>query len=366
MPNQVDRLGGASSSLSMKAPCRLGTTANITLSGYQTIDGTLPTASEHEDLRRILVKNQTNAAENGIRIMSDGAWERAKDFDGSNDFRKGTWVFVWGGSTQSAAYRVSSTMDPATFDIDTTSIAFTAAAATDYPLSSETSPTLGANLTAGGYNIKFTDETGILDSNGNEQVLFHIGSTAAANYVRISNSAASSAPAIDAKGDDTNIDLTLAGKGSGVVKSNGAKLANGANLASFHVTKSSTDQTTVADDTLTQITFDTEAYDVGSYFASNAWTPPAGKVHLNAALYMTGAITAGNAASIAIYKDGAVYKRTVMYAVNTGDAILGVSAMDDASSTNAYTVYGSVNVSSGTVTVKKQSDLTYFQGTMIS
>jgi hypothetical protein len=122
MANVVDRLGGASSSLAFKAPCRLGTTASITLSGYQTIDGTLPTSSEHVDLRRILVKDQTNAEENGIYIMDTGAWERTKDFDGANDFRQGTRIYVFGGSTQSGTYIVSSSMDPSTFDFDTDDI----------------------------------------------------------------------------------------------------------------------------------------------------------------------------------------------------------------------------------------------------
>jgi hypothetical protein len=124
MANVVDRLGGASSSLAFKAPCRLGTTAAITLSGYQTVDGVLPTSSEHVDLRRILVKHQSDPADNGIYIMDTGAWERTKDFDGANDIRQGTRVFVWGGSTQSGTYLVTSSMDPSTFDFGTDDITF--------------------------------------------------------------------------------------------------------------------------------------------------------------------------------------------------------------------------------------------------
>jgi hypothetical protein len=126
MANVVDRLGGASSSLAFKAPCRLGTTAAITLSGYQTVDGVLPTSSEHVDLRRILVKHQSDPADNGIYIMDTGAWERTKDFDGANDIRQGTRVFVWGGSTQSGTYLVTSSMDPSTFDFGTDDITFAA------------------------------------------------------------------------------------------------------------------------------------------------------------------------------------------------------------------------------------------------
>jgi hypothetical protein len=126
MPNVVDRLGGASSSLAFKAPCRLSTTAAITLSGFQTIDGVLPTVSEHVDLRRILVRHQSDSAENGIYIMDTGEWERAKDFDGANDLRQGTRVYVYGGSTQSGTYVVTSSMDPSTFDFGEDDITFAA------------------------------------------------------------------------------------------------------------------------------------------------------------------------------------------------------------------------------------------------
>jgi hypothetical protein len=62
--------------LGPKAACSVGTTANITLSGLQTIDGYSVTAGQ-----RVLVKNQTNSAENGIYVASASAWTRATDMD---------------------------------------------------------------------------------------------------------------------------------------------------------------------------------------------------------------------------------------------------------------------------------------------
>lgn len=129
--NMVDRLAGASSSLAFKAPCRVATTTNITLSGLQAIDGVTPTVSEHPDLRRILVKNQNLPAENGIYVCDTGPWLRALDFDSVVDFREGTRVYVYEGSTQFGAYVVSSDMDPETFEIDADNIVFTTAAASD-------------------------------------------------------------------------------------------------------------------------------------------------------------------------------------------------------------------------------------------
>jgi hypothetical protein len=50
------------------------TLSNITLSGLQTIDTVAVSAGD-----RVLVKNQTNQAENGIYLASAGAWSRSPD-----------------------------------------------------------------------------------------------------------------------------------------------------------------------------------------------------------------------------------------------------------------------------------------------
>jgi hypothetical protein len=106
----VDRLGGYRSSLAIKAPCYVATSgSNITLSGYQVVDGvTLSAADENP---RVLVKDQTDARENGIYIASSGLWQRAVDFNGNNDFIKGTRVYVHSGATSYGAYVVT-TADP--------------------------------------------------------------------------------------------------------------------------------------------------------------------------------------------------------------------------------------------------------------
>ena len=67
-------------------------------------------------------------------------------------------------------------------------------------------------------------DTGLFDTNGNESILF-TATSSAINEITVTNAAASGDPAISATGSDTNIDLNLVAKGTGVVQSNGSALA---------------------------------------------------------------------------------------------------------------------------------------------
>lgn len=53
---------------------KVATTANITLSGTQTIDGVSAGVGD-----RVLVKNQSTASQNGIYVVASGSWTRAVD-----------------------------------------------------------------------------------------------------------------------------------------------------------------------------------------------------------------------------------------------------------------------------------------------
>ena len=100
---QVDRIAGLIGSIAIKAPCRVATTANITLSGEQTIDGVAVVSGD-----RVLVKDQTNQTENGIWDASTTAWTRSPDFNGNRDFVKGTAVRVIEGTGGGIYYEVTS------------------------------------------------------------------------------------------------------------------------------------------------------------------------------------------------------------------------------------------------------------------
>jgi len=90
--------------LSPKAPVLVATTANITLSGEQTIDGVTTSSS------RVLVKNQGTSSQNGIYVSSSGAWSRASDANTWNSLVS-AFVFVETGNTQADTGWVC-TVDP--------------------------------------------------------------------------------------------------------------------------------------------------------------------------------------------------------------------------------------------------------------
>lgn len=76
-----------------KDSVRAATTANITLSGAQTIDGVSVVAGD-----RVLVKDQTTGADNGIYVAAAGAWARATDADTGGELSAGTCIPVEEGA----------------------------------------------------------------------------------------------------------------------------------------------------------------------------------------------------------------------------------------------------------------------------
>jgi hypothetical protein len=84
--------------LSWKAPAITATGGNITLSGLQTINGVTVVAGD-----TVLVKDQTNPAQNGIYIASATAWTYSVGGDTWNEYI-GAIIFITNGALGGTAW----------------------------------------------------------------------------------------------------------------------------------------------------------------------------------------------------------------------------------------------------------------------
>lgn len=130
--------------LHWKDPARVATTANITLSGTQTIDGVSVVIGD-----RVLVKDQTTQTQNGIYVVASGAWTLASDANIGSEL-EGSAIGVREGTTNATTEFVNSNIGDIT--LGTTNITFVERVSTTTPTnltSSLTSTTVAINSSTG-------------------------------------------------------------------------------------------------------------------------------------------------------------------------------------------------------------------------
>lgn len=107
----------ARSGLDVKGSVRAATTANITLSGAQTIDGVSVIAGD-----RVLVKDQSTGSTNGIYVAAASTWSRATDADVDAEVHAGMFTFVEEGTANADSGWVLTTNNPIV--VGSTALAF--------------------------------------------------------------------------------------------------------------------------------------------------------------------------------------------------------------------------------------------------
>lgn len=110
------QIDAVTSGLSWKQEVMCATTANITLSGLQTIDGYTTLAED-----RVLVKDQSTASQNCIYIAKTGSWVRATDCDSTSEIVSATVQVRFGTTNKDTQWSCSNTNQPV---IGTDSITF--------------------------------------------------------------------------------------------------------------------------------------------------------------------------------------------------------------------------------------------------
>lgn len=107
-PVNKSQLDAAVQGWKWKQPVRAASTTNLTLSGTQTVDGVALIAND-----RILVKDQSTAANNGIYVVASGSWVRAVDADAASEISSMS-VLVQEGTANADKQFNCTTNDPIT------------------------------------------------------------------------------------------------------------------------------------------------------------------------------------------------------------------------------------------------------------
>lgn len=149
----------------VKDSVRAATTANITLSGAQTIDGVSVIAGD-----RVLVKDQSTSANNGIYVCASGSWTRATDADTSAEVTGGMYVWVNEGTANADTGWLLTTNDPIT--LGSTSLTFTQVSALGQI-------TAGAALTKSGSTLDVAVDGSTIEVNADALQLKDAGVTLA-------------------------------------------------------------------------------------------------------------------------------------------------------------------------------------------
>jgi hypothetical protein len=192
------------SGLDVKQSVRAASTADVTLSGPgATIDGVTMSSGD-----RVLLKNQSSAAENGIYLWNGAAaaMTRATDMDGAAEF-VGAFFFVEEGTVNSDQGFVCST--DGTITVDTTSIAFTQFTGTGQL-------TAGAGLSKSGNAMSVNVDDTYVKIDGNDALTVK-GTTTTGQVLRSDGSGGVAYGAVDlTSADAVTGALGLANGGLGV------------------------------------------------------------------------------------------------------------------------------------------------------
>jgi len=291
--------------LAAKAPVLVATTANITLSGEQTIDGVLTSAS------RVLVKNQTNAADNGIYVSAAGAWARSADAN-TWDELVSAYVFVEDGTTYADTGWVSTVNPGGTLGVtpvtwvqfsgagsyaagtgltltgNTFSITNTAVSAGSYTYANFTVNAQGQLTAASSNNVSGTGD--IVLTNNATLVTPDLGTPSAVDLTNATNVPVNNATGTLAVSNGGTGATTI----SGVVYGNGTSAfsaATGSQIASAIGSTAVTNATNAANVSVASDTSDTTTY--LAFVTSNSGN---NAVKINSGLTFnasTGAITGG-------------------------------------------------------------------------
>lgn len=104
--------------------------------------------------------------------------------------------------------------------------------------------------------------------------------------------------------------------------------------------KNAVDQTGITSTVATKVTAATEQWDIGGYYASSTWTPPAGKYRVHGQATFTAANGVDNELLLAlIYKNGSAHRYTANKRGGTTAETVVINALVTANGTDTFEFY---------------------------
>jgi hypothetical protein len=237
-----------------KASCVVATTANITLSGTQTIDGIAVSVGD-----RVLVKDQSTASQNGIYLCASSTWTRTTDAN-TWDELVAAFTFIEKGTTQANNGYISTITAGGT--LGTTAVTFAqfsgagqitagagltktgntidvgAASSSRIVVNSDNIDLAASGVTAGTYKSVTTDAYGRITAGTNPTTLSGFGITDTYTSAQIdtlfgsTESAATSAAAAATSASNASTSATNASTSAGNASSSATAAAASATSAS--------------------------------------------------------------------------------------------------------------------------------------
>jgi hypothetical protein len=150
-------------------PARFTTTANIVLSGLG-VQGGGDWGGSLTSGDRILVKNQTNAFDNGVYVASAGAWSRATDMDESAEVVPGMIISVAEGTTDADTVWELSANAPITIGVTNLTFIQIGASEIEIGVTPIIAGNVGAIIFEGSGNVAQQDATKLFWDNTNNRL----------------------------------------------------------------------------------------------------------------------------------------------------------------------------------------------------
>ena len=292
-----DQAEAASSGLKWRGPVKAATTANITLSGAQTIDTVSCIAGD-----RVLVKNQSAPAQNGVYVVAAGAWTRATDADTWAELTSQTVAVEQGSANGDFTYICTS-------DTGGT-IGVTAITWSEFKISQTGALTVGGLLTAS-FSAVINAFLTVYGAASFFNIVNLVTPTTSTASLNMPHGVAPSAPT---NGDMWTTTAGIFARISGATKQ--------LDVASGKFTSvNQTTGTSVANSTLTAILFDTETTDDGNWHSTSVNTSRitvdfTGKAHVAGCVSFAAGSNGRHA--LIIYKNGVEYTRTDLNLASSG------------------------------------------------